>query len=279
MNIPQKKINEYLCEKKIVTVPQIQADFELSYADARGIVSEMVESGALKYGSGLEFEVDPQFIEKYSQEDKLKMARGDLERRRAELLARMQQIFEEVNDEEEDEEDEDFKPIVEEDCFFLDDDEDSDEENDEEGDDDDMSFDDEEEEDPDDRALRFLLRELEDESPDDEDDEEEEDDDEEKDDEDDEENDETDSLGKYGITPRKYYQAVEYGMQRAKEGLPFMTTSLQRKFGWSFPQAAEVYDRMDQDGFLVRDPNIPWHKTAGVTEEQLAELKKKLGIK
>lgn len=112
ISITKKQIQSYIDKRKTVTIPQIQMQFDISYEVAHEAVCNLVEDGVIRFDSDLKYNVVPKQNRiltecENTEEEKLQEARDELERRKSEILARMQQFAEaddneaEKNDEEE----------------------------------------------------------------------------------------------------------------------------------------------------------------------------------
>lgn len=109
----QSGIKDYIAEKKTVTIPALQKQFNLDYEKASKLVSGLVNDKFIEYNGGLNYVVIEQ------KEDDIEKICADLKQKRLDLIRRMQEFKDEYerygdeeneNEEEEnvEEEDDDF---------------------------------------------------------------------------------------------------------------------------------------------------------------------------
>ena len=111
-DITNNQIQAYVETLKTVTIPQIQMQFNLSYDSAHRVIDNLIDDGAVEFNSDITYNVVSENMRaakepEKTEEEKLKEARECLERRKAEILARMQAQLEYEDEEDCDEEDED----------------------------------------------------------------------------------------------------------------------------------------------------------------------------
>ena len=121
--VEMKQISKYLKGKKFVSIPMLQKQFGIKYSEARETMDILLDAGAVVFDSGIEYKIISDRLsrmpdgkretEEDLEERKLREAREALERRKAEILARMQaEIDETYDDEDEDEDDDDSEEDI-----------------------------------------------------------------------------------------------------------------------------------------------------------------------
>lgn len=276
MEVNDKNIKEYVRKKKRMTVPELQTDFGITYAEARRVISELAAKGAVKFVSGLEFEATPQFLQQIEEDmdDELQRARADLARRRAKLMARKDEMPSQDDNEEEenaeednDEEEGDDKNDGGWDDFwdFDDDDEDFDDEEDDEDDDDEVDDDvlaavfdrvAKNRREGSDRLREFRENEKAKRIKED-----------------------LEFLARCGITPEEYIDALGLAVQCADDGRVFKVVTMQQAFRWPFAKAAHVYELIDRNDYFVPDPDHPTYQMVCIDRDDLEQLKRDYGVK
>lgn len=120
--VEMKQISKYLKGKKFVSIPMLQKQFGIKYAEARGMMDILLNVGAVVFDSGIEYKIISDRLSRIpdgkreTEEDledrKLREAREALERRKAEILARMQAEIDETTDDDENEDGDDSEEDI-----------------------------------------------------------------------------------------------------------------------------------------------------------------------
>ena len=80
-------------------------------------------------------------------------------------------------------------------------------------------------------------------------------------------------LKEAGINIDILMEVIALGIKNTRDGKSFTVSAIIRKFGYSFVQAAKIFDFMRDRRYVVRDPNDAKRFIVSVPDEELQKLK------
>lgn len=119
-----RAIENFICEKNRIEMPDFQEQFALSYSDTVKILSELEKKGSIKYCGGFTYEWNMQSSSAQKPVDFIESSEDDereryMEMRRRAVLRKMQSMVDEDEEDEEDEEEDDIEDVAKEHIEYI----------------------------------------------------------------------------------------------------------------------------------------------------------------